>query len=275
MALDNLSVTPSKLQPIGLNRFVYWENTIGAFSTPATASIYLGIITSGSGIYNGQRNKAGDVIAGGFNLEPLIGFGHGVSLLLIDMEFHLFYQIAGLLPILCREVIFLDPPNPFARLGQQMAALPSSQWIAYAEQFILEAFTRQLYRLDARTERLMNVTNTLNRAPLINMDYLCQQTGVSYRALQRDFASILGITPKQYANVHRLYQATEYIKRRQQLTAAAFLAGYSDQSHMTREFKRLSGLTPRQIDLAHRQNSQVFYVKEKVESPHRSIVVPY
>ncbi|MBP2638983.1 MAG: hypothetical protein H6Q72_4890 [Firmicutes bacterium] len=274
MALRNLSVTPSNLQSIGLNRYMYWENTVGSFSTPATTSIILGIITEGSGIYNGHESKAGDVFAGGFNMEPLSGIGRDVSLFLIDMDFHLFYQLTGLLPSMCREVLFLEPSNPLARLGQRLAALPSDQWIPYAEHFLLKAFTRQFYSLDVRTERLIYVTKTLRQKPLIDFDVLCRQTGVSYRALQRDFAHMLGITPKQYANVHRLYQATEYIRHRQ-LTDAAFLAGYCDQSHMTREFKRLSGLTPNQISLMHRIDSKMFLAREQNARKHHAIVLPY
>lgn len=274
MALRNLSVTPSNLQSIGLNRYMYWENTVGSFSTPATTSIILGIITEGSGIYNGHESKAGDVFAGGFNMEPLSGIGRDVSLLLIDMDFHLFYQLTGLLPSMCREVLFLEPSNTLARLGQHLAALPSDQWISYAEQFILKAFTRQFYNLDMRTERLIYVTKTLQQKPLIDFAVLCRQTGVSYRALQRDFAHMLGITPKQYANVHRLYQATEYIRHRQ-LTDAAFLAGYCDQSHMTREFKRLSGLTPNQINQMHRIDSKMFLAREQNARKHHAIVLPY
>lgn len=217
MALRNLSVTPSNLQSIGLNRYMYWENTVGSFSTPATTSIILGIITEGSGIYNGHESKAGDVFAGGFNMEPLFGIGRDVSLLLIDMDFHLFYQLTGLLPSMCREVLFLEPSNTLAR---------------------------------------------------------CRQTGVSYRVLQRDFAHMLGITPKQYANVHRLYQAAEYIRHRQ-LTDAAFLAGYCDQAHMTREFKRLSGLTPNQINQMHRIDSKMFLAIEQNARKHHAIVLPY
>lgn len=274
MALRNLTVTPSNLQSIGLNRYMFWETAVGSFSTPATTSIILGIIMEGSGIYNGHESKAGDVFAGGFNLEPLAGFGRDVSLFLIDMEFYLFYQLTGLLPSMCQEVVFLEPSNPFARLGQQLAALPSSQWIAHTERFVLDAYTRQFYNLDMRTERLIYVTKILRQKPLIDFADLCRETGVSFRALQRDFAHMFGITPKQYANVHRLYQAAEYIKHRQ-LIDAAFLAGYCDQSHMTREFKRLSGLTPQQINLTHHMDSKIFLSTEQSAFEQHAIIMPY
>jgi AraC-like DNA-binding protein len=71
---------------------------------------------------------------------------------------------------------------------------------------------------------------------------------VSERELQRRFVEQIGYGPK---TLHRVLRFQRFM---QQLTlpnidlaAAAALAGYADQPHLSRETRRLAGLTPRQL----------------------------
>ena len=74
------------------------------------------------------------------------------------------------------------------------------------------------------------------------------RTFVSERALQRRFAHDIGYGPKLLQRVLRFQRfMRELAAPRAELARAALLAGYADQSHVSRETRRLAGLTPRQL----------------------------
>ncbi len=91
------------------------------------------------------------------------------------------------------------------------------------------------------------------------LDYICKNngntsvaqlvkfTGYTERHIERHFASAVGLSPKKFANIVRLHFFIREIKTQHQpphLTAAAYHAGYSDQSHLVKEFKKYTGITP-------------------------------
>jgi AraC-like DNA-binding protein len=74
------------------------------------------------------------------------------------------------------------------------------------------------------------------------------RTFVSERELQRRFSEHIGYGPKTLQRVLRFQRFMRQLASpRTDLAAAAALAGYADQSHLTRETRRLAGLTPRQL----------------------------
>jgi AraC-like DNA-binding protein len=74
------------------------------------------------------------------------------------------------------------------------------------------------------------------------------RTFVSERALQRRFAQDVGYGPKVLQRVLRFQRfMRELATPRVELARAGLLAGYADQSHLTRETRRLAGLSPRQL----------------------------
>lgn len=66
---------------------------------------------------------------------------------------------------------------------------------------------------------------------------------VSERELQRRFVHDVGYAPKTLQRVLRL-QRFLAVRTTADLAGAAALAGYADQSHLSREARRLTGLTP-------------------------------
>ncbi|HYZ28507.1 MAG TPA: DUF6597 domain-containing transcriptional factor, partial [Thermoleophilaceae bacterium] len=71
---------------------------------------------------------------------------------------------------------------------------------------------------------------------------------VSERELQRRFTEHVGYGPKTLQRVLRFQRFLQYISGpRAELAGAAALAGYTDQSHLTRETRRLAGLTPSRL----------------------------
>ncbi|WP_051324396.1 DUF6597 domain-containing transcriptional factor [Candidatus Solirubrobacter pratensis] len=75
---------------------------------------------------------------------------------------------------------------------------------------------------------------------------VADRTFVSERALQRRFGEHIGYGPKTLQRVLR-FQRFLRAAPRVPLARAASLAGYADQSHLSREARRLAGLTPRRL----------------------------
>jgi AraC-like DNA-binding protein len=74
------------------------------------------------------------------------------------------------------------------------------------------------------------------------------RTFVSERALQRRFARDVGYGPKVLQRVLRFQRFMRELATPQiGLARAGLLAGYADQSHLTRETRRLAGLSPSQL----------------------------
>jgi AraC-like DNA-binding protein len=74
------------------------------------------------------------------------------------------------------------------------------------------------------------------------------RTFVSERALQRRFLQDVGYGPKLLQRVLRFQRFMRALAAPQAgLARAAALAGYADQSHLSRETRRLAGLSPRQL----------------------------
>jgi AraC-like DNA-binding protein len=73
---------------------------------------------------------------------------------------------------------------------------------------------------------------------------LSECLGISERTARRRCVSAIGYGPKMVDRVLRFRRAVRLIHARTPLIAAAHLAGYADQAHLTRELQRLGGLTP-------------------------------
>lgn len=82
---------------------------------------------------------------------------------------------------------------------------------------------------------------------------LASIAGLTPYATLRRFRRELGTTPHAYLLQYRVRQAHKAIGEGRTLADAALLAGFADQSHMTRAFARQLGLTPGQCRSTFRQ----------------------
>ena len=79
----------------------------------------------------------------------------------------------------------------------------------------------------------------------ISIATLARESGYSRRHLGERFKSELGMSPKTVARIARFEHAAALIRhRRGALVEVAAMAGYADQSHMSRDWLALSGRTP-------------------------------
>jgi AraC-like DNA-binding protein len=73
---------------------------------------------------------------------------------------------------------------------------------------------------------------------------LASDLGVSERGLRRRVTTLVGYGPKRLARVLRLRRALALAQAGEDLSGAAFLAGYADQAHFSNECRELAGLPP-------------------------------
>jgi len=78
----------------------------------------------------------------------------------------------------------------------------------------------------------------------VSLAELAALSGASRFQLLRGFAREIGITPHAYLVQRRVRLARQLLADGQTPAQAALLAGYADQSHMTRAFVRQLGVTP-------------------------------
>lgn len=77
------------------------------------------------------------------------------------------------------------------------------------------------------------------------VDEVIRLSGASRATLMRRFERDVGLTPKQYARLHRFQRALKVLARGgADLARVAVAVGFSDQAHMNHDFKKLGGVTP-------------------------------
>jgi AraC-like DNA-binding protein len=78
----------------------------------------------------------------------------------------------------------------------------------------------------------------------ITLDELAAATGAGKYDLARRFTAAIGVPPHAYQVALRVNLARRLLERGERATDVAGLAGFSDQSHLTRHFRRRLGITP-------------------------------
>lgn len=76
---------------------------------------------------------------------------------------------------------------------------------------------------------------------------ICDQTGYSYKKLERTFVRNTGYTPKFYHKLLRFNKAIRLIGLSAPLTDISYECNYFDQAHFIRDFRQFTGTTPRQF----------------------------
>jgi len=82
-----------------------------------------------------------------------------------------------------------------------------------------------------------------------SIEDLTEQLNINRRQLERRFASVIGLSPKQLSRIIRLQNVLKLMERNQftTLTALALENGYFDQAHFIKDFKEFTGMSPRQF----------------------------
>lgn len=78
----------------------------------------------------------------------------------------------------------------------------------------------------------------------VTLDALAAAAGRDRWSLSRDFRTFFGTSPYRYVTLRRLDRARGHMLAGRPLAECAVLAGFADQSHMTRQFAEAFGVTP-------------------------------
>ncbi|MFY0729272.1 AraC family transcriptional regulator [Pseudomonas sp. NFX15] len=78
----------------------------------------------------------------------------------------------------------------------------------------------------------------------VTLEELAQHSGRDRWSLSRDFRLLFGTSPYRYLTMRRLDRVRALLIQGQPLVNAALIAGFTDQSHMTRQFSKTYGLSP-------------------------------
>lgn len=73
---------------------------------------------------------------------------------------------------------------------------------------------------------------------------MVKQIGVTERSLERKFKAEVGLTPKKYLQITRVFQIVENLKEDADWQQIAYQYNYSDQAHFINEFKKYTHIAP-------------------------------
>lgn len=239
-------IRKSALECLGLKLYSYWVLNDGFISTPADTIIHIAYIIDGYGYYGDIKMKIGDIVAFGLNKHPIRFEVHNISMFIIDIDFSLFYSITGMEPSICRSSVFLDKKNPFSRLGQMLFQHPVKYWIYNIEFYIPRVLEKHRYHLNNTMQRVVFATKEIAKERSFHS--IASDMKISYRQLQRDFHSILGLSLKEYRSILRFYGAAHRLKK-ESIHTVVQNTGFYDQAHMNKEFKKKSGWTPKEVSV--------------------------
>ena len=103
--------------------------------------------------------------------------------------------------------------------------------------------------LNELTERIFDASvRQILGFPQTTVGDLASVVCLGKKQFEREFSSLVGINPKEYARIVRFQRALllmqNHSRQNVNLARITYASGYSDQSHFCREFRHFSGCTP-------------------------------
>lgn len=116
---------------------------------------------------------------------------------------------------------------------------------------IIEEFLQTRLTSTSTVDRTVKsaVDTLLTANGQLSVEKLSDSTQINRRQLERKFAKLIGLSPKQLAKTIRLQATLKQLLDNQDLTLTtlAHENDYFDQSHFIKDFKDLTGLTPKEF----------------------------
>ncbi len=132
-------------------------------------------------------------------------------------------------------------------------ALPQFNGIAHEQSLVANPLVRRLRLTPGRRWQLEVYIDAHLEWRLSNRE-LAEQVGLSVSHFCRTFSESMQMSPQKYVMSRRLIRAEELIRTTDiGLSQVAQVAGFADQSHLSRYFHRQMGVTPRMFRLSHRK----------------------
>jgi AraC-like DNA-binding protein len=143
-------------------------------------------------------------------------------------------------------------------LGERVCAAKNvTEQINLVENFLLQHIKNP--EISDRIAAL-SVQTLLELKGQLSVDELADQVQVHRRQLERKFATIIGLSPKQLAKIIRLQATLKMMNERkfEHLTELAYENGYFDQAHFIKDFKEFTGVTPGEFYAGRLKMSHLF-----------------
>ena len=137
------------------------------------------------------------------------------------------------------EVLLQSLDCPIDPLQEQDAMFDLAQALSNASGAIT---TRKTFDYVAAERAREFIHSALGRS--ITLDEMAEHAGRDRWALSRDFRLLFGTSPYRYLTMRRLDLVRSLLAQGKPLVDAAMLAGFTDQSHMTRQFRSTYGMPP-------------------------------
>lgn len=114
---------------------------------------------------------------------------------------------------------------------------------------IEDFFLKKLNSNNKEVDHVFNffIQNIILNKGNVNVDMLAEKCNVSKKTVERKFLSKLGLTPKKYCRIVRMFNALKIPKNKKdlKLSSIAFDNGFYDQAHFIKEVKEFTGMTPK------------------------------
>lgn len=137
-------------------------------------------------------------------------------------------------------------PDEFEKLHEQLFQCKSMEEIKI---HVEKWFVTRLKSLKDSNKEIEQLTTILMQSNgLVQINYLEKNYSRSLRSLQKKFKELIGVSPKHFARIRRVYQAGLVIKGKEMLnyTKMANELGYFDQAHFIHDFKYFTNCSPKQ-----------------------------
>jgi AraC-like DNA-binding protein len=131
---------------------------------------------------------------------------------------------------------------------------------------IVEAFFTKLISDSRVIDRITksSVTLILELKGQLTIDELSDNLSVNKRKLERKFASVIGVSPKQLSKMVRIQSVLKSLLENNfsNLTDVAYENNFYDQAHFIKEFKEFTGVSPKDFYSENLKLAHLFTDKE-------------
>ncbi len=134
------------------------------------------------------------------------------------------------------------PQREINRVQDALAETENPEKRLLAVENFLLARMRQRYEVPASVEAAAKIIR--NSGGRHSIALIARTVGMSQSALERNFRSIVGTSPKMLSRLARLQNVCRLWDGKKTLAEIAAEAGYSDQPHMNRDFRFFSNTSP-------------------------------
>lgn len=193
---------------------------------------------------------------------------HGWRMRSIHLPSALIAEALGVQHSDCIRTHFLNPVQAGLPISLAFLDFHRTAETALTTARDLRGFVRDLYRnIDAYGPTDWNMCSVDARvaaaqrlladpaAEVMQICEIAEEVGISVFVLIRKFWRIFGLSPSAWRMQARANEAARLLRERKAAAEAAILAGFADQSHMSRTFKKVYGITPGQYNLMHDRTS--------------------